>query len=114
MMLAHYILLLTGLTYIVTQSAIFRSARMKIASWSPVWQALIYCPACAGFWLGAALVPLWPFKALIFAPLESAVGACGLMALYKEWGPQVDVWAIEQGQRHDDSLEKETGNDGRP
>ena len=108
--LAHYILMLTGLTYIVTQSLIFRIPRMKIAAWSLFWQSLIYCPACAGFWLGAALVPLWPFKALVFAPLESAVCACGLMALWKEWGPQTDVWSLEQGkQRHDHALEEKDG-----
>lgn len=107
--LLHYALILVGLTYIVTQSAVGRPLRMFVSRAGSFLESLIYCPACTGFWLGAALVSLWPFPTLVFAPLESAVGACGLMALYKEWGPQVDVWSLEQGRRHDRSLEKKDG-----
>ena len=108
--LLHYIFMLAGLTYLITQSVIFRVFRMQLAKAGSFGEALIYCPACTGFWLGAALTPLWPFKALVFAPLESAVGACGLMALWQEWGPQVDVWQHEQGNsENDDSLEEKDG-----
>jgi hypothetical protein len=53
--LVEWSLLVVGLTYWLTMSGIFAPLRLLIASAGAFWEALIYCPMCTGFWVGAAL-----------------------------------------------------------
>jgi hypothetical protein len=93
MELLHYILLLTGVGYLITQSLIFRPLRKLVAKAGAVPAAFIYCPACTGFWIGLGLTPYWPFES---SYIGSGIASAALMALWKEYGPQINVWAIEQ------------------
>jgi hypothetical protein len=93
MELLHYIFLLTGMGYLITQSLIMRPLRKLVAKAGAVPAAFIYCPSCTGFWIGLALTPYWPFES---SYLGSAISATALMALWKEYGPQINPWMHEQ------------------
>jgi len=64
----------------------------------------MYCPACAGFWVGGALggVGGGPVEPLLWAPVEAAISACGLMALIDRWEPST-TWQDEYPLRHPDA-----------
>jgi hypothetical protein len=49
-----------GITYLICGSAIFAPLRILLAKRSVLVTALIYCPACVGFWIGLALAPICP------------------------------------------------------
>jgi hypothetical protein len=51
----RYVLILWGLVYIVTQSAIMLPFRIGLLRMSTFFGALVFCPACSGFWLGLIL-----------------------------------------------------------
>lgn len=97
-LLLRFLLLLSGLTYLLTRSAIFLPVRtLPLPCFFTVG---LYCPACAGFWLGGALAALgyWPFPATFTwsAPLEAAVCSVALMHAWGEHFFDNSVWAREQ------------------
>ena len=103
MELLTFTLLVFGSVYIITQSAIAVVPRNVFADFGAFWESLIYCPACTGFWMGAALGALgywvhddWP------AVIEAAVSACGLGALWSVYGPE-SPWAGERLHVENDS-----------
>lgn len=51
---------LLGAIYLVTASVIFAPVRILIARRGTFLMQLVYCPACAGTWLGLALAPAFP------------------------------------------------------
>lgn len=110
-LLVKFTLLVLGITYIITQSAIGTPVRLVVSKLGRFFAALIYCPACTGFWVGGTLGALgykpWPMFSHPQLILETAIAGCALMALWKEYGPQVDVWALEQGS--DQTQEKTNG-----
>lgn len=92
--LVHFCLVLTGFTYLITQSVILRPLRLGVSKLGKPFEVLIYCPACTGFWVGLALgwSGLWPWSPKVVA----AVAAAGLMALWSEYGPP-NKWQLERG-----------------
>lgn len=84
--LIRFCLLGTGLLYVLTRSQIFRWPRMFIARHGGLLAlALVYCPPCSGFWLGLALVPLWPWHTSLYG-IDSAFALCSLGAwLSLQW-----------------------------
>ena len=104
----RFVLLLSGLTYLLTQSSLGMFVRAPLGNRN-VWVAmLLYCPACSGFWFGFGLgaLGLWPFEAVLFAPLEAAVGSTAMMALWAHYVPS-DAWAAEQGWRNAKAKEEQ-------
>ena len=89
-----------GLIYIGTRSAILHAPRMAVADIHDLFEVLMYCPACFGFWVGVALKYLgyWDGSAI-----EAGIISCALGALWGEYGPS-SVWAQERGD--DNTLEK--------
>jgi hypothetical protein len=108
MVILHYMLLLLGLVYLITQSVIMAPLR-KLLTRVPLLLTLVYCPACTGFWVGVMLgsTGLWPFGEVLFIPIESGIGACAIGALWGEYGPSTDVFALEQGGQYDNQSTKE-------
>lgn len=102
MTLCIFILMTIGLVYIVTQSSIGHVPRMWLADGGTLLEALIYCPACTGFWVGASLSWLgyWP------SAIEAGIIACAVGATWGVYGPG-NVWAQERG--HDSTQEEEDG-----
>lgn len=98
--LIRFGLLVVGLVYIVTQSSIFTIMRMLVVRTKIFMLAqLFYCPACMGFWMGLGLGALgyWPLAthAWWMVLLESALTGTAVGAVWKEYGPQIDVWSLE-------------------
>lgn len=77
----RYLLVLWGVIYLVTQSAIFSPFRIALSR-NTVIATLIYCPACFGTWVGFALDSLLPWTPSI-GYVESGLAA---MALGSIWG----------------------------
>ena len=74
--LFRFLLLVGGLIYILTRSIILRFVRMYLGGlWLPL-TALLYCPSCSGFWFGAAMCHLWPWRTGHLYGLEAAVVSC--------------------------------------
>ncbi len=80
--LARFALFVLGWTYIFTRSSIFRGGRLllcaflksdTLAGWLT---ALIYCPACSGFWIGLLHYRQWPWPTDV--PLAAALCGCAL------------------------------------
>jgi hypothetical protein len=67
----RYTLILWGLAYIVTQSAIMLPFRRLMLRMNVVLGVLAFCPACSGFWLGAGLGAVGIYGPAL-APLSSA------------------------------------------
>lgn len=61
--LLRWALLELGLIYFVTESVFFAPMRVALSRGSGFLRALLYCPACSGFWLGALLgfLGFWPY-----------------------------------------------------
>ncbi len=95
--LLTFTLLLFGVVYIITQSAIMAPLRMPFASLHPVCATLIYCCACTGAWVGGALAALgyWPGAEGGRGVIEATVVACGLGAVWSVYGPE-SPWGREQ------------------
>ncbi len=62
-----------------------------------------------GFWFGLGLGVLgaWPFKALLWAPIEAAIASVALGALWTRIGPENNAWSIEIGDRFDHPQQEE-------
>lgn len=97
--LIAWVLLELGLVYLITESMIFSPLRMALARSSMFLAGLLYCPACAGFWVGLALGLLgaWP-EALLRSDLrllEPAIAGVAVGALWGSWHPN-PAWALER------------------
>jgi hypothetical protein len=83
-----WILVVLGLTYIVSESAIFMAIRIWLASvGGPYAETLVYCPACTGFWAGVFVGILGKFHVVAEIPSGDAVfwmpfASCAIGALY--------------------------------
>ena len=103
MSLLIFSLLVVGVVYIVTQSAIFHLPRVWIADRHVMLEMLIYCPACTGFWVGVVL-SLLGYGNLSW--LEGGIVACAIGALWGVYGPG-NIW--QQERVHVDAQEEEDG-----
>ena len=98
--LFRWALVTLGLVYLVTEASIFTVPRAFLASKSHFLGALVYCPACSGYWVGflVGILGFWPFEtigiwALSIMWLESAIAACALGALWGKLHPNPAVFA---------------------
>lgn len=103
-----WLALLWGHVYLLTQSTILSVPRMLLtAAWGDGgvgrWATiLMYCPACAGFWMALLLHQLapWPGPEMVWAPVEAMVISCGAMALIdRQWPSR--TFEVEQGHAYD-------------
>ncbi len=98
----EFALMLWGLTYLLTASAIFAPVRRLVVR-AP-FGVMVYCAACSGFWIGGAIAAGagWPMRTLIYAPLDAAIASAGMMAIVASYVPS-NAYDIEvgAGQRHD-------------
>lgn len=105
----RYTLVFWGLIYIVTQSAIMLPLRLFALRISTLLGALIFCPACSGFWIGLVLGLLGiygpPLSKWSHATIESALVAT---VLGYWWGTYFGdphgftkaIHALEQARRN--------------
>jgi hypothetical protein len=96
----QWALVVLGLVYFVTDSAIFAPVRVKLARGSWFRAGLFYCAACFGFWAGVLLQGLWPFEATFSTPwgvipLKGALSGTAAMALGAVWKVYVPGSAFE-------------------
>ena len=68
-----------GLVYIISQSVIFSFLRVRIARLNPLFEALLYCPSCTGFWVGLMLgaLGIYPRLPNCFEPILDDVWFAG-------------------------------------
>ncbi len=106
MQLINYILLLCGLVYLITQSGIVAPFRALVSRLGLFFEALVYCQACTGFWVGLALAYTghWPFTGW---PIESAIAGAALGALWKEWGCQTNTHQQERAPKPPTEAERQ-------
>lgn len=99
-----FMLIAAGVLYVLTRSFVFSPVRMLISGvGGRVVRALLYCPACTGFWVGLAFwyLGLWPCymgigPVEIAGPLQTALATCGLgSVLGSIWGSEVIAHEIE-------------------
>lgn len=103
--LLRFLLVAAGLLYILTRSVIFAWLRQAIARRHILLMALMYCPACMGFWIGLTLglLGLWPWPATTSWAaattelFESALAVCGLGSLLSElWSSTMVAVELEE------------------
>jgi hypothetical protein len=104
-MMIAFVLMLWGLTFLLTASAIFAPVRVAVSNVFPQLGQLVYCPGCAGFWIGGALalVSTWPLPTILWPPLDAAIASAGLMHAAGFYVPS-EAWKIEQGELLEDDL----------
>jgi len=101
-------LMLVGWVYLITEAAIFAPVRIALSSAGSFVEALIYCPSCMGFWVGAALALTgwWPlggsaFDGFLTAELwhvgESAIAAMAVASTWSKLTGGSVAWEIERG-----------------
>lgn len=104
----HFAILAVGITYIITDSAIFAIPRALIKealieiSNGPLFVygiTLLYCPACMGAWIGLAVSPLFPKWPWYLCMLTS-------MLLNKIWSRFLPGTAFETEVLHDEAQAK--------
>jgi hypothetical protein len=89
-----FILISLGITYVITNSFVLYGIRRLLISLTgnTLWVAvLLYCPACMGFWVGAALGAggMWPEPvSMLQAIWRAAFAAAAVGALWSEYGPK--------------------------
>ena len=92
-----------GVTYAISESAICAPFRLLVSKLGVFAVGLIYCPACTGFWVGAALggMGALPWETSPSLGAEIIVSAICMMAVTASWsawkGPS-PAYAIEQGE----------------
>jgi hypothetical protein len=104
MQIFKFVTMHLGLVYILTQSVIARPARVFLAELHPQLEVLVYCSACAGFWIGMLLGVLGYWSSAV----EAAITGCCLGAVWVEYGP-ASVWFSERGAGDDKTKESENG-----
>lgn len=84
--LLHWLLVLWGLVYFITQSAIFMRVRVFIGRLGIFFATGIYCPSCTGFWIGIGLGLLgyWPWH-YDYGFIESGVAAMAAGRMFGTW-----------------------------
>lgn len=82
--LARWALVVLGAIYFVTEASIATPLRVRIAVAHPLLEALIYCPACSGFWLGVSLHRYWG-ELSVQAAIGSGIAAMALGAAWASW-----------------------------
>ncbi len=105
----RYVLLVWGLIYLVTQSAIFAPIRATILHFSRFAGILVFCPSCSGFWIGICVALLGAYtQGLGWIPswIESGVIA---MPLGHIWGvyfgdPTLYQDTVVRSQNHESSV----------
>lgn len=105
----RWALVVLGCIYFVTEASIATPVRVRIAVVHPLLEALIYCPACSGFWLGLALCRFWgplSFSAVI----ASGVSAMALGAIWTSWRG-TPAWANEEELRREARTQAEASDD---
>jgi len=102
------VLLACGLIYLLTRSAVFRPYRLIVGRLHMLVFALVYCPACTGFWVGVAVgAYAWPYTSGWLACLESGIACCGLGSVLGEiWS--TDLTAEFQRLGYSDGRANET------
>lgn len=98
-------LMLIGWVYLITEAAVFALVRVIISELGSYVEALIYCPSCMGFWVGAALAATgwWPHNSGLWAIGESAIAAMAVANTWSKLTGGSAAWAIERG--YDDSTQ---------
>lgn len=96
MAMLSYLLVAWGLSYLVTTSVLLRPLRRLISKAGVLATTLIYCRACAGFWVGLVLGLLDYPQGQPIAALPAAIGAMGLCALCSEFVPNYAYEAEQQ------------------
>ncbi len=103
-----FFFLLAGIVYAVTSSFVLYPLRKAVSMLGNLPTVLIYCTSCTGFWVGGALeffVPgAWPFVALLWAPLDAAIGSMAAGAVWNVYVPS-GTYRIEQGADDDATQE---------
>lgn len=94
-MMVEFVLVLWGLTYLLTSSAIFAPVR-KMVKRLP-FGVMVYCPSCSGFWIGLGLASAvgWPLQTMFHPMFDAAVASAGMMAVVAHYVPS-NAWQIEQ------------------
>ena len=100
----HYALMAYALTYLITESAIGAVPRILASRGHALIEALMYCPACMGFWVGICLGfgGWFPFDTPHSLPLESlnsgfvSMAVCGLISKMTGGNP---AWESESALR---------------
>jgi len=82
----RYVLLLWGIVYFFTQSAIMLPWRCAV-SLNPFLATLAYCPACFGTWVGFCLFSFFPWQSphLVITVLESGLAAMSLGRVWQKF-----------------------------
>ena len=122
--MVRWLMLGLGIVYFITESAIFAIIRVPMTKGSMFRSTLFYCPACTGFWVGCALVALWPFSVLdqgvwpfLVSAMESGFAMMVVASSWSSWrggNPAYDVEAelrgeMNQGAQHDAPKEEQDG-----
>lgn len=88
MELLRWLLVLMGLVYFFTESALWGPVRIALVERPDGgqrlgWRVLVYCRSCTGFWVGCALGALgyWPFAWPQGAPLWATWAQAGVAAV---------------------------------
>lgn len=90
-----------GLTYIVTESALFMGIRVWLARVGGTYmEVLVYCAACTGFWAGVFVAMLGQFRAVSVIPTGDTIfwmpfASCALGALYAHFRGEHPTYALE-------------------
>lgn len=118
--LLQFTLILVGLVYLFTRSAImmtFRVAILGVLSRFRTVQAyfgtLIYCAGCAGFWLGAALSTFYqPWSGANW--IESAIVAMSIATTWdyltvdgRSFQNEVELWDPDYQEVSDDGTQED-------
>lgn len=95
-----------GVTYAITESAIFSVLRFVLSKLGLTVTTLIYCAACTGFWVGAALgwAGAFPWETAPSQFAEIVISAICMMAVTASWSAWKGgnpMYAIEQGMEHE-------------
>lgn len=89
--LATFLLVAFGVVYVLTESVLFASPRIWLASRGVMLEVLVYCALCTGFWAGVALELVfayeWSVQALLVAPVLSGTLVMGAISVLRAFAP---------------------------
>lgn len=106
----RWALVVLGCIYLVTEASIATPVRVRIAVLHPLLEALIYCPACSGFWLGLSLCRFWGPLSFSTA-VASGLAAMALGAIWSSWRG-APAWALEEELRREARTQAEADREG--